>query len=118
MTSWIEVKWGMDGCYSFNDKNCLMSRKIEASGIVECLFKSSRGSNFLAIIPEILKVLEIFTISQRIRATKNVRYAYGSLLRALHRIQKIPPAHYPISYVKAQNIVKLKKPVISMTPVA
>jgi hypothetical protein len=45
-------------------------------------------------------------------------YAYGSLLRTLHRIQKIPAAFYPIPYVKTQNIVKLKKPVISMTPAA
>jgi len=40
---------------------------------------------------------------------KTVTYAYGSLLRTLHRILKIPRSFYLILYVKTQNIVKLKK---------
>jgi len=57
--------------------------------------------------------LDIFWKSQRFLDSQNVRYAYGSLLRTLYRIQKIPSANHPIPYVKTQNIVKLKKPVIS-----
>jgi len=45
LTSWIEVKWRMDGYCWCKDKNFLMSRKIEASGIVACSFRNSYGLN-------------------------------------------------------------------------
>jgi hypothetical protein len=62
--------------------------------------------------------LDIFWESHGFLSTKSMTYAYGSSLTTLHRIQKLPAALYPIPYFKTQNIVKLKKPVISMTPVA
>jgi len=58
---------------------------------------------------------DIFLKSQKFRRTKKYRYAYGSFLRTLHRILKMPLSIYPILYLKTQNRVKLKKPVISMT---